>query len=402
MDPASRGSPGEPIRVVRIIARLNIGGPAIQAITLTRRMSERGYTTTLVRGREEPDEGNMDYIARELGVEPVLVTWLRRNPGWRDAVALPALIRILLRERPRIVHTHAAKGGALGRLAALVAFPRRRARPVLVHTYHGHSLTGYFSGRTASIFRRIERMLAPRTDVLIAVSDEVRDELVALGIASADRFDVVPLGFDLAPFTVGDDERRGRRERLRRELGIPDGAPLVTVIARLAPIKRIDRFLRLAVEVAAERPEARFLVVGDGELREQLRASPEARALDGRLTWTGFRRDVADVCFASDVVVLTSDNEGTPVSLIEAQAAGTPVVSTRVGGVASVVRAGRIVERTDERELAVAVSAVLADRALAERAATEGAQVAARFSLETLVERIDRLYKRALAPPRVQ
>jgi glycosyltransferase involved in cell wall biosynthesis len=392
----------DPIRVVRIIARLNIGGPAIQAITLTRRMSARGYATMLVRGREEPDEGSMDYIARELDVTPVLVPSLRRNPGWRDLLALPALIRILRRGRPQIVHTHAAKGGALGRLAALIAFPRRRARPILIHTYHGHSLTGYFSGRTALVFRRIERLLAPRTDVLIAVSDEVRDELASLGIAPPDRFAVVPLGFDLAPFAVDADERRRRRERLRLELGIPDEAQVVTAIARLAPIKRIDRFLRVAVEVAAERPEARFVVVGDGELREQLRASPEALALDGRLTWTGFRRDVADLCFASDVVVLTSDNEGTPVSLIEAQAAGTPVVSTRVGGVASVVGAGRIVERTDERELAAAVAAVLGDRALAERAASESGDAAARFSLETLVERIDALYRGALGRPRVQ
>jgi glycosyltransferase involved in cell wall biosynthesis len=388
--------------VLRIIARLNIGGPAIQAITLTRRMSERGYATTLVRGREEPDEGSMDYMARELDVRPLLVPSIRRNPGWRDVLALFVLIRILRGERPQIVHSHAAKAGALGRLAALVAFPRRRARPALIHTYHGHSLTGYFSGRTASVFRRIERLLAPRTDVLIAVSEEVRDELASLGIATRDRFAVVPLGFDLAPFTVGADERRRRRERLRRELGVPDGAPLVTVIARLAPIKRIDRFLRLAVKVAAELPEARFLVVGDGELREQLRATPEARALHGRLTWAGFRRDVADVCFASDVVVLTSDNEGTPVSLIEAQAAGTPVVSTRVGGVASVVAAGRIVERTDERELAAAVSAVLADRGMEARAAAQRSEAAARFSLETLVDRLDALYLGALARPRVQ
>jgi glycosyltransferase involved in cell wall biosynthesis len=392
----------DPIRVVRIIARLNIGGPAIQAITLTRRMSERRYATTLVRGREEPDEGTMDYIAHELAVQPVLVPWLGRNPGWRDLPALLELIRILRRERPQIVHTHAAKGGALGRLAAVVAFPRRRGRPVLVHTYHGHSLTGYFSGRTASVFRRIERSLATVTDVLIAVSDEVRDELARLGVATADRFAVVPLGFDLASFDVSSDERRARRERLRRELEIPEGAPLVTVIARLAPIKRVDRFLRLAVTVAAELPEARFLVVGDGELREALHTSPDARALDGRLSWTGFRRDVADVCFASDVVVLTSDNEGTPVSLIEAQAAGTPVVSTRVGGVASVVHAGLVVEPADEQALSAAVSAVLADRALTERALAERAVLADRFSLETLVDRLDALYRGALARPRVQ
>ena len=388
--------PADPIRVVRIIARLNIGGPAIQAITLTRRMSERGYATTLVRGREGPDEGNMDYLAHELDVRPALVPCMRRNPGWRDLPALASLIRVIRRERPQIVHTHAAKGGTLGRVAALCAFPRKRGRPILIHTYHGHSLTGYFPARTAAVYRRIERLLARRTNVLIAVSDEVRDELVELGVAEHDRFAVVRLGFDLAAFGARPDERRERRSRARSELAIPPSAPLVTLIARLAPIKRVDRFLSVARELAAERPDARFLVVGDGELRETLRASADAQRLDGRLIWAGFRRDVADICFASDVVVLTSDNEGTPVSLIEAQAAGTPVVSTRVGGVQSVVRAGRVVERDDERAMAAAVSAVLDDDQLARQAVTQGREIVDEFSLEALVDRLDALYRREL------
>ena len=170
----------------------------------------------------------------------------------------------------------------------------------------------------------------------------------------------------------------------------------MTLIARLVPIKRVDRFLRVAGQIAAARPDAQFLIVGDGELREPLRASAEAAGLDGRLVWAGFRRDIADVCFASDVVVLTSDNEGTPVSLIEAQAAGTPVVSTRVGGVSSVVRAGRVVERDDERGLAGAVCAVLDDEALAQRAVAESGELAEWFSLGALVDRLDALYRRAL------
>ena len=141
--------PRDPVRIVRIIARLNIGGPAIQAITLTKRLEKYGYQTTLVRGREEPDEGNMDHLARELSVEPVLVPWMRRNPSWRDLPALVALVRILRRERPEIVHTHAAKGGTLGRVAALIASIGRE-RPKLVHTYHGHSLTAYFSSPNRS------------------------------------------------------------------------------------------------------------------------------------------------------------------------------------------------------------------------------------------------------------
>jgi glycosyltransferase involved in cell wall biosynthesis len=396
-------SPELPIRVVRIIARLNIGGPAIQAITLSKCLEPLGYRTTLVRGREEPEEGNMDYLADDVGVRPVFVPSLGRNPGWHDLRALLALIATIRRERPHIVHTHAAKGGTLGRLAALAAGTGRRQRPILVHTYHGHSLTGYFSPRSAAIYRHIEQQLARRTDRLIAVSDEVRDELVEIGVAPADHFEVVPLGFDLGPFEVAPADRDRRRERLRGELDIAPDDQLVTLIGRLVPIKRVDRFLRVARSLAAQRPGLHFLVVGDGELREQLQASPEALELDGRLTWAGFRRDIPDVCFASDAVVLTSDNEGTPVSLIEARAAGTPVVATRVGGVASVVRhraGGLVVDPNDERAMAAAVARMLDDPTAGELARAASHEVVRTFSLDALVERVDTLYRQLLGVPR--
>jgi glycosyltransferase involved in cell wall biosynthesis len=405
MSDATADALGEPIRVLRIIARLNVGGPAIQAISLTERLEPRGYRTTLVRGREEPDEGDMDYLADALGVRPVLVPELRRSPGWGDLRALVTLVRIISRERPRIIHTHAAKAGTLGRLAGWVAGIGRSPRPILVHTFHGHSLTGYFSPRTASIYRRIEWFLARRTDMLIAVSSEVRDELVGLGVADADRFEVVPLGFDLEPFMLDDAEQGRRRQRFRAELGVPSEHELVTLIARLVPIKRVDRFLRVARILAAQREGVHFLIVGDGELRRALQASPEAAELDGRLTWSGFRRDIPDVCFASDSVVLTSDNEGTPVSLIEAQAAGTPVVAPRVGGVASVVQdgvGGFIVESGDEFALANAVARTLDDASLIERTQAARADVALAFSLDALVERIDELYRGLLDSARAR
>ena len=266
-----------PIRVVRIISRLNVGGPAIQAITLTRRLEPLGYDTTLIRGREDPDEGSMDYLAEELGVKPVLAGSLRRNPGFHDALALVSLVRRLRRARPDIVHTHAAKAGTLGRAAALLAY-RRGRRPILVHTFHGHSLSGYFSERRNALYRRIERFLARRTDRLIAVSDEVRDELVALEVAEPERFEVIPLGFDLGPFLVGEPERRKRRAALRAEFGIAEDATVVTLVARLAPIKRVDRFLSLANRLS-DAPEVAFVIVGDGELRESLRSSATAGAL---------------------------------------------------------------------------------------------------------------------------
>lgn len=386
------------MRVVRIIARLNIGGPAIQAITLTRRLDEHGYESRLVRGSESADEGSMDELAAQLGVRPTLLRSLRRDPGAGDLVTVVALARLLRRDRPQIVHTHAAKGGTLGRLAALLAFPRRRARPLLVHTFHGHSLTGYFTPRTSRVYTAIERVLARRSDALVAVSPEVRDDLVALGVAPAGRFTVVPLGFDLAAF-LDDSDRQLRRATVRASWGVGSDDEVVTIVARLVPIKRVDRFIEVANLLAARR-RVRFVIVGDGELRDELRGSPAARALGERLHWAGFRRDMPDVCVASDVVVLTSDNEGTPVSLIEAQAAAVAVVSTDVGGVGFVVRHGEtglVTERDDTAALADAIAALLDDRELARRLAQAGRRhVRETFALERLIADVDALYRRLL------
>jgi glycosyltransferase involved in cell wall biosynthesis len=388
------------VRVVRIIARLNIGGPAIQAITLTQRLRERGYATRLVRGSESADEGSMDDLAVALGVPTTLVARLRRDPGAGDLASVVALARLLRRDRPQLVHTHAAKGGTLGRVATLLAYPRRGPRPVLVHTFHGHSLTGYFSPRVARVYTTIERVLARRTDALVAVSPEVRDDLVALGVAPAEHFTVIALGFDLTAF-LDDTSREQRRAAVRASWGAGADDEVVTLVARLVPIKRVDRFLELATALAA-RPRARFVVVGDGELREQLTTSTAARELGDRLHWAGFRRDVADVCVASDVVVLTSDNEGTPVSLIEAQAAAVPVVSTDVGGVGFVVRDGRtglLARADDPAALAAAVAAVLDDATLSARLAAAGRRhVREQFALQRLVDDVDALYRSLLGP----
>jgi glycosyltransferase involved in cell wall biosynthesis len=390
-------------RLVRIIARLNIGGPAIQAITLTRLLEPRGYSTRLVRGRESASEGNMDYIAEDLGVTPTMVGSMRRDPGPRDVAALARLVSILRRDRPAIVHTHAAKAGTLGRAAALIAFPGRGRRPILVHTFHGHSLRGYFSGRTAGFYRQVERWLARRTAVLVAVSSDVQEDLVRLGVADSDRFVVIPLGFDLSGF-LDDRCRADRRAAVRAEWGIGQDEQVVTLVARLVPIKRVDRFLA-AAQLLGERPRTRFVIVGDGELREQLSTSAPALALDNQLVWTGFRRDMPDVCFASDVVMLTSDNEGTPVSLIEAQAAAVPVVSTDVGGVGSAVRDGEtglLAAPGDVAALARSVASILDDPEFAGRLGSAGrAYATTSFSITRLVDDHDRLYRGLQAALRI-
>ena len=385
-------------RVVRVISRLNVGGPAIQALTLTRLLEPLGYETTLVRGVEATREGTMDDMAAELGVNPQLLPSLRRELGPHDAQALLAMTGVLRKVKPDILHTHMAKAGTIGRLAAMLAGDA--APPVRVHTFHGHVLTGYFSARKARIFASIERRLAKGTTRLVAVSDEVRDDLTRLRIAPREQIETIPLGFDLAPFGGTSAETADRRRAVRSELGIAAEARVVTLVARLVPIKRVDRFLRVAGRLT-DLEDIRFLIVGDGELRDELQAGDLARSLAPQLTWTGIRRDMPSIVSASDVVALTSDNEGTPVSLIEAQAAGVPVVGTNVGGVAGAVadgQSGILVVPEDEAAFADALRLLLGDPHLAARMGAAGREhVRDRFSIDRLVRDIDGLYRRLLS-----
>ena len=385
-----------PVRVLRAIARLNVGGPAIQVVNLTRRLEALGYQTVLLRGEEGPHEGSMDHLADALGVEPVHLPGLRRGLGLHDLRALAAMIGWLRRFRPQILHTHTAKAGAIGRLAVMLAPWWRPA--VVVHTFHGHVLKGEFSPSVSRVVALVERVLARFATRVVAVSQEIADDLVEFGVAPREKVEVVRLGFDLDPFTGRDSEREAVRARVRDRLGIPREARVVTVIARVVKVKRIDRFIAMARELA-DLDDVWFLVAGDGDRRAELEASPEARALGERLVWAGFEADIGAVCFASDVAVLTSDNEGTPVCLIEAQAAAVPVVSTRVGGVDTAVRdgeSGRVVE-PDARALARATRELLERPDLRARMGAAGrSHVVASFTVDRLVSDIDGLYRRLL------
>lgn len=380
-------------KVLQIIARLNIGGPAIQVITLARRLEEEGYDCLILRGVEAPDEGSMDDLAARAGLQPRRIRSLKRAVGPQDLPAILSVLRILLHERPAIVHTHTAKAGTVGRLAVLL-LPKSR-RPRLVHTFHGHSLTGYFSGFANQFFVRVERLLARKTDAIIAVSDEVKDDLTALGVHGPHEMVVIPLGLELAEF-ADDTWRNAHREQIRRELGVGIDAPLVTLVTRLAPIKRVDRFLAIAERIATASPDVRFAVVGDGELRDQLQTSAAAQRLRQHLVWCGFRRDMPAICHASDVIALTSDNEGTPTSLIEAQAAGVPVVATRVGGVPSVVTANsaRVVAPEDEAGFAAGVLDFVHNADAARTAGEAGRKyVLGVFAIDRMVQRVNELYR---------
>jgi len=344
-------------RVVRIIARLNIGGPAIHVILLTAKLRTiSGYETVLVKGTEGAGEGDMLDLAADFGVTPVLVPSLGREiRWWDDLVAFWKILRLIRRERPDIVHTHTAKAGLLGRAAAWLA-----GVPLIVHTFHGHVFRGYFAPARTRIFIEIERWLARRTHRLVAVSERVRREILALGIGTADRFAVIPLGLDLQRFVECDPSRGA----LRAELGLGRTVPLVGIVARLVPIKRHDIFLDAVAEVARQHPASRFLIVGDGECRGILESRVDALGLQDRVSFLGWRRDLERIYADLDVAVLTSDNEGSPVSLIEAMASGVAVVGPSVGGVPDVIDAGTtgiLVPAGDAAAFADAIATLLTD-----------------------------------------
>lgn len=381
------------IRVVRIIARLNVGGPAIHATLLANRLDPARFHTTLVSGAEDPSEGNYLSLHGLDGADIVQIPQLGREiSGARDLGGLRALVHMLRRERPHVVHTHAAKAGALGRLAAALC-----RVPVIVHTYHGHVLRGYFSPRKEMVYRAIERGLARVTDELVAVSPRVRDELLGMGIGGVDSFSVVPLGFDLARFS-GAARHRGE---LRAELGVPSAAPLVGIVARLVPIKAHEVFLAAAARLHAVRRDIHFVLVGDGERRAELERLVDARGLRSVTRFLGWRADLARIYADFDVVALTSRNEGSPVALIEAMACARPVISTMVGGVPDVVRhgvTGWLVPMDDDEALARQALDVLTlpDRG-AQVALAGCASVRATYGAERLVADVDRLYTRLLA-----
>jgi glycosyltransferase involved in cell wall biosynthesis len=388
-----------PVRVLRIIARLNVGGPAIQAINLTKRLEPFGYDTVLLRGQESATEGSMDHLAEALDVAPVRINGLQRELGIHDIYALSQVVRWIWRFRPDVLHSHTAKAGALARVASLL-LPRTRRPKVIVHTFHGHVFQGEFSERASRAFVVLERWLARRTTRVIAVSEEVASDLVSLRVAPPEKVEVVRLGFDLSEFTIRGQAREDARRRVRERFGIPQDALVVTLIARVVKVKRVDRFIDMASRLVKARTDVWFLIVGDGDRRIECEGSSAAGALGDRLVWAGFERDIASICCASDLVALTSDNEGTPVCLIEAQAAGVPVVTTRVGGVETVVadgQTGRVVGQ-DAGELAEAVRALLDDPDLRQRMGVEGhLRSIESFSVDRLVADIDDLYKRLLS-----
>ena len=387
--------PARPIRVLRVIARLNVGGPALHVTYLARGLAERGYETTLVAGDVARGEESMAFVAEWAGVQVVPLPGLSRELApIRDAIAAIRLARIIRKVRPDVVHTHTAKAGAVGRTAALLT---GRRRPVVVHTFHGHVLRGYFGRLGTLVFRAIETVLARATDRLVAVSPEVRDELVALGVAPAEKFSVIRLGLEL--------ERRvafaGDTTEIRRRHGIDADAFVVGWFGRMTAVKQTDDLIATLKALREHGVEARLLLVGDGDDRVRLEELAHQLGVARFCVFLGYQQDVAPWFAVSDAVVLTSASEGTPATLIEALAAGRPVVSTDVGGVSDVVddgETGFLVPVGDTDALAEKLALLAGDPALRETMGREArGRALGRYAVQRLVDDVDALYRELLA-----
>ena len=378
------------IKILRVIGRLNVGGATVHVVNLCAGLNRGRFDQLLVVGSENRAEGSMLDYAVARGVQPhvipEIVTTFSLAP--RDLKALVKLYFLMRRERPHIVCTETAKAGFLGRLAARLA-----GVPVIVHTFHGHVLHGYYGPLKNWLMRRMERSLAGFTDRLVAVSEEVKRDLVGYGVAAERKIAVIPLGIDLEPF-LNSHSHKGE---FRRELALGNGIKLVGIVGRIFPIKNHRLFLQSAARISAQEPGVRFVIVGDGVLRSTVEQQARQLGIADSVLFTGWRRDLPTIYADLDILVVSSDNEGTPVSAIEAMAASCPVVATRVGGLPDLIddrRTGRLVPPRDEKALADAVLDLLRRPEMArdlERNAKES--VGKRFAVTRLINDMEHFYR---------
>jgi len=387
-------------RVLRILNRLAVGGPVLNATYLTRYMAPE-FETLLVVGEKEDHEKSAEYLAKDLGINYVTVKAMGRsvNPA-SDYFAYREIKSLIRSFKPDIVHTHAAKPGALGRLAAA-----HSGVPAILHTFHGHVFHSYFSSLKSKFFINTERYLGRQSDAIIAISEQQRKELVEdFRIAPADKFRVVPLGFDLDRFRTNTEEKRAR---FRQEFGVDNETIAIGIIGRLVPVKNHYLFLKAVKHVLDNTTKkVKAFIIGDGETRADLEAICKESGIAFStqndpshpypLVFTSWRSDVDAINAGLDIVCLTSFNEGTPVSLIEAQAANKPIVATRVGGISDIVREGETALLADVQKTELFSEHLLKlveDDTLRQRMGGSSHQhVMERFSYQRLVNDMSQLY----------
>lgn len=399
-------------RVLRIINRFNLGGPTYNAAYLTRYMPN-DYETLLVGGVKEDDEESSEYIVRNLGISPIVIPEMRRQLNAQNDLATYRKISQLINEfKPDIVHTHASKAGTVGRLAAI-----RNKVPVIVHTFHGHVFHSYFNSKQTKFFISIERGLAERTSKIIAISPKQKEELCdTFKIAPEEKFRIIPLGFDLQRFT---EDKTERRIAFRKKYNLDDDEIAIGIVGRLAPVKNHKMFIDAISEAKKHTDKKiRAFVIGDGELKTDLLSQCRDLGLSFAMVEDDVDMPKADVTFASwirnvetaypglDIVAMTSFNEGTPVSLIEAQAANVPIISTNVGGIENIVipnDTAILAQNDNVQDFVSKLLPMLNDAQLRQRMASNGwTFVKDKFHYTRLVGDMDNLYRELLANSKKQ
>jgi len=334
------------VKILRIIARLNVGGPARHVVWLTQALHGDGVESKLIAGTVPDGEEDMSYFAAENGVEPIYIREMSRELSAKDAVSLWKVLKTIRLERPDIIHTHTAKAGTVGRAAALIykwftpgTLIGRPRHVKVVHTFHGHVFHSYYGKRKTQIFVLIEKILARLASdkIIVITPQQFREIHSEVGVGRKEQFEVIPLGIDLSQFDASDITRREFRE----EFAISDETLIVGFVGRLTEIKNIPMLLKAAKFYfeSGDVPQAKFIIVGDGHMRSELERMTNEFQLREHVIFAGNREDLGRVYAGLDVIALTSLNEGTPLSVIEAMASRRPVIATLVGGVVDLLGA---------------------------------------------------------------
>ena len=388
-------------KILRIHNRLIVGGPSHNVTLLTAYLSPE-FETRLLVGKKDPAEKDAAYIAQRLGLKPIEIAEMRRSIlPFNDIIAYFKIKKIIREFKPDIVHTHASKSGAIGRLAA-----KSCNVPLIVHTFHGNVFHSYFNGFLTSLIIRIERFLAKRTDAIVAISDSQRKELTDVyKIAPPEKIFTIPLGFNLEKFSVDQD---AKKELFKNKYGFDKNDIVVGIIGRLVPVKNHEMFLEVAALIKAHsNKNIRFVIIGDGQSRPLI--EKKAAALNLSYSYfvtnpkaktdilvTSWETEIDEALAGIDIIVLTSHNEGTPVSLIEAQAAHKPVVSTNVGGIEDIVQHGEtgfITEAGDTAAFAQHIQTLIDAPQLRKQMGKKGYEnVIKRYSKQRLITDMKHLY----------
>jgi glycosyltransferase involved in cell wall biosynthesis len=391
-------------RILRILNRFNLGGPTYNAAYLTKYL-DNDYETLLVGGVNGASEKNSQFILNQLGIDPLIIPSMKREVSPADDYKTYRYLTKIIRDfNPQIVHTHASKAGAIGRLAAV-----NHNVPVIVHTFHGHVFDSYFGPLKTSVYKNIERYLAKKTSRIIAISENQKYDLTQrFQICTEDKVSVIPLGFDLSRFRENMDEKR---LVFRQKYQIKDDEIAIGIIGRLVPIKNHSMFLEAFQMIQGKTSKKiRAFIVGDGETREILKQKAIHLGIDyingsgdynpATLTFTSWITEMDYVNAGLDIVALTSLNEGTPVSLIEAQAAGKPIVTTNVGGIEDVVipfETALLAEKSNTSDFADKLLKLIQDDDLRARMASKGWEhVRDNYHYTRLVRDTEGLYDRLL------